>query len=142
MVKGQCLCGTVTFEVDAPNDHLGDTRYCYCASCRRANGTAFSANVPVPLDRYRLTSGEDVIKEYQSSAGTTRAFCSNCGSPVFGKKADDPDHIRVRLGTLEQKANASLSAHAWTSETPPWYKIEGYLKRFKEDADGEGGNPK
>lgn len=142
MLTGQCLCGAVTFEVDAPDDHLGDVHYSYSEASRRANGSAFAASVPVPLDRYRLLSGSDVITEYESSPGNIRAFCSKCGSPVYGKRSSDPDHIRIRLGTMELKAKATLTAHVWTSQTPPWYKIEGYLKRFKEAADGEGGNPK
>ena len=55
MIHGQCLCGAVTFEIDAPDGTLGETRFCYCTECRRANGTAFSANVPVPQDQFRLT---------------------------------------------------------------------------------------
>lgn len=142
MISGQCLCGAVTFEVDAPENHLGDTRYCYCTECRRANGSAFSANVPVPYANYRLITGEDAISEYESSPGTIRAFCSKCGSPVHGKKAEDSDHIRIRLGTLETDAKATPTAHAWTSEKPAWHTIEGYLKRFKHGADGTGGTPK
>lgn len=142
MISGQCLCGAVTFQVDVPDDHLGEMRYCYCVECRRANGTAFSANVPVPLDRYKLLSGDNFVTEYESSPGQQRAFCSKCGSPVYGKKADDPDHIRIRLGSLDENAKATPMAHAWTSEKPTWFSIEGYLKRFKQAADGSGGMPK
>lgn len=142
MISGQCLCGAVAFEVDAPDNHLGETRYCYCTECRRANGTAFSANVPVPLESYKLVSGSDIISEYESSPGNTRAFCSKCGSPVYGKKGADPDHIRIRLGTLEQSAKATVTSHVWTGEKSAWYSIEGYLKRFKQAADGTGGTPK
>ena len=90
MIHGQCLCGAVTFEIDVPDGTLGETRFCYCTECRRANGTAFSANVPVPQDQFRLTSGVDGITEYESSPGNHRAFCATCGSPVYGKKADAP----------------------------------------------------
>ena len=51
MVKGQCLCGRVKFEV---RGELGATRLCYCELCRRANGSAFSANVRVPASSYTL----------------------------------------------------------------------------------------
>jgi hypothetical protein len=142
MIHGQCLCGAVTFEIDAPDGTLGETRFCYCTECRRANGTAFSANVPVPQDQFRLTSGVDGITEYESSPGNHRAFCATCGSPVYGKKADAPDQIRVRLGSLDQTADATVSAHVWVSEQPKWYRIEGYLKRFKQTAEGPGGTPK
>jgi len=51
MVPGRCLCGGVRFEVQG---ELGETRLWYCELCRRGNGSAFSANVPIPLERYRL----------------------------------------------------------------------------------------
>jgi hypothetical protein len=66
MVSGQCLCGKVRFEVSGD---LGNVRLCYCELCRRANGTAFSANVRVPADSYELLSGHEVIREYESSPG-------------------------------------------------------------------------
>ena len=103
MVTGRCLCGGVQFEV---HGELGETRLCYCELCRRANGSAFSANVPVPVERYRLLSGRDRIREFESSPGAFRAFCSTCGSPVYGRTMRDPDHIRVRLGTLSSDAAA------------------------------------
>ena len=132
MINGQCLCGAVTFQVDLPDDHIGETRYCYCTECRRANGSAFSAKVAVPMEQYTLLSGADVIKEYESSPGNVRCFCSKCGSPVYGMKGAQPDHIRIRLGTLDHQAKATLAAHVWVSEIPAWYKIERYVKRFNE----------
>ena len=142
MIDGQCLCGKVTYQIDVPDDHLGETNYCYCAECRRANGTAFSANVAVPSSSYTLLTGQDLITEYESSPGNHRAFCSVCGSPVHGKKGSEPDHVRVRLGGLDETAKAKPNAHVWTSEKPNWHNIEGYLKRFKQAADGTGGTPK
>ena len=62
MVTGRCLCGGVQFEV---HGELGETRLCYCELCRRANGSAFSANVPIPLERYRLLSGRELIREFE-----------------------------------------------------------------------------
>lgn len=141
MIHGQCLCGKVTYQIDVPDDHLGETNYCYCNQCRRANSTAFSANVAVPASSYMLLTGQELITEYESSPGNHRAFCSACGSPVHGKKGSDPDHTRVRLGGLDNAAKVKPNSHAWTSEKPAWYNIEGYLKRFKQAADGTGGTP-
>ena len=135
MIKGQCLCGAVTFQVDLTDDYMGETRYCYCTECRPANGTAFSTNVAVPLEHYTLLSGAEMIKEFESSSGNHRCFCSECGSPVYGKKGAQPDHIRIRLGTLDQHAIATPTAHVWVGEKPDWYKIEGYMKRYKQGFD-------
>jgi hypothetical protein len=127
VTHGQCLCGAVTFEIDVPDDHLGETRFCYCRECRRANGSMFSSNVPVPKDRYRMTAGQDNVTEYKSSPGTVRAFCTTRGSPVYAHTDQAPDMIRIRLGTLDEPAKATPIAHAWVSEKPEWHDIAGDL---------------
>lgn len=129
MVEGQCLCGKVRFEIDG---ELGETRLCYCELCRRANGSAFSANVAVPLQAHRLIAGAEFIKEFESSPGAFRAFCSHCGSPVHGRSAKDPGHIRIRLGTLSMDAHATVTAHVWVRSKPDWYAIEGNLPRHAQ----------
>jgi hypothetical protein len=133
MVDGQCLCGKVRFEVSG---NLGDVRLCYCELCRRANGTAFSANVRVPITSYKLLGGRELIREYESSPGAFRAFCSICGSPVFARVTSDPATIRVRLGTLAQSAEATVTAHVWVRSKPGWYSIEGDLPQYERSAAG------
>jgi hypothetical protein len=118
----------VQFEVDGA---LGETRLCYCELCRHANGTAFSANVPVRLENYRLISGRESIREYESSPGAFRAFCSVCGSPVYGRSVRDPDHIRVRLGTLAKDTAARVAAHVWVGSKPDWYIITDGLPQYQ-----------
>jgi hypothetical protein len=129
MVMGQCLCGKVRFEVDGD---LGETRLCYCELCRRANGSAFSANVRVPTEQYRLLIGREDIREYESSPGAFRAFCSYCGSPVYARVVNDPANIRVRLGTLAQDAQAQVVAHVWVRSKPAWYSIVDDLPKYDE----------
>src|SRR5216683_4731830 len=128
MVQGHCLCGKVRFEVSG---HLGSTRLCYCELCRRANGSAFSANVRVPASSYRLLSGAELIREYESSPGAFRAFCSFCGSPVYARVISDPAHIRIRLGTLAKEARAKVVAHVWVLSKPDWYSICDDLPQYE-----------
>jgi hypothetical protein len=131
MVNGQCLCGKVRFVVSG---NLGEVRLCYCELCRRANGTAFSANARVPKASYQLLSGTDVVREYESSPGVFRAFCSICGSPVFARVNRDPEFIRVRLGTLTQNAEATITAHVWVHGKPSWYAIHDALPQHQDGA--------
>jgi hypothetical protein len=108
LIRGKCLCGGFQFEILGP---IGEVRLCHCDLCRRANGTAFSANARIPLERYRVIAGEDLISEYESSPGARRCFCSRCGSPVFARVAKDRHHIRIRLGALDREADAQITAH-------------------------------
>src|SRR5258708_34402415 len=94
-IGGRCLCGGFQFEILGP---VGEARLCHCDLCRRANGTAFSANARILLERYRVIAGEDLISEYASSPGARRCFSSRCGSPVFARVSPDPSHSRILLG--------------------------------------------
>lgn len=133
MTKGSCLCGSVQFEVSGP---LGDVRLCYCSLCRRANGSVFSANTRVPLTRYKLTSGKEQITEFESSPGAFKAFCSSCGSPVYSRVQADPAHIRLRLGTLDERADAKITAHVWVGSKPAWFAIADDLPQHECGANG------
>ncbi len=70
---------TFRYEV---RDDLGDFGCCHCTSCRKASGSAFGGNAPVDRDRFTLLSGEASLREFESSPGKLRAFCSRCGSPL------------------------------------------------------------
>lgn len=129
---GRCLCGNVQYEI---RGSLGEARLCHCEMCRRANGTAFSANVAIPRSRYTLLRGSESIREYESSPGHFRAFCSNCGSPVYARIANQPDTIRIRLGNLPGDIDVQIVGHTWVCVNPGWYTIEDSLPQHAESAE-------
>ena len=132
-ISGQCLCGAFRFEIDGP---VGEVRLCHCDLCRRANGTAFSANARVPVKDYRVVSGMSMVSEYESSPGAHRAFCSRCGSPVFARVEADPGHVRIRLGTLSRDAQATITAHVWVGSKAGWDQLAWDVPRYICGADG------
>jgi hypothetical protein len=74
------VCAAASLEIDG---ELGDFGYCRCRSCRKASGSAHAANVPVGPGAFRLTRGADLLREFESSPGKVRTFCSRCGSPLY-----------------------------------------------------------
>jgi hypothetical protein len=92
MLTGRCLCGGVRFEITG---QLGPVVYCHCSMCRHANGSSFAINTSVRSEEFRIVSGRELIKEYESFPGKRRAFCSQCGSPLLGTFADLPSVRRV-----------------------------------------------
>jgi hypothetical protein len=128
---GSCLCGAFQFEVEGP---LANVRLCHCDLCRRANGTAFSANCRVPRERFTVTKDEGTLRGYQSSPGAWRVFCGECGSPAYAEVEADRDHFRIRLGTLERDAQAEITAHVWTGSKAAWDEINALLPEFEHGA--------
>jgi hypothetical protein len=130
MLKGRCLCGGVRFEIDG---HMGPVIYCHCSMCRHANGSSFATNASVRTDEFRIVAGRELVKEYESSPGNLRAFCSGCGSPLYGTVAELPSIRRVRLGALDSVGGAKSEAHIWTGSKSEWFEITDNLQQFENE---------
>jgi hypothetical protein len=128
-MTAHCLCGGVRFEITGK---IGPVVYCHCSQCRRANGSAFAANADVRTRYVQWTSGREEIREYESSPGKVRAFCSRCGSPLYSRTGADPATIRVRLGVLDGDPGRRSLAHCWVRSKAPWFEISDELPRFDE----------
>jgi hypothetical protein len=120
MITGSCLCRGIRFEVTGP---LGMVAMCHCEDCRKANGTAYSTNAPVRRADVSLTCGEDLLASYESSPGEYRMFCSRCGSPIFSRRDDKPDTLRLRLGTLDGDPGVRPAVHGWIGDKAAWDRI-------------------
>lgn len=126
---GSCLCGQITFTMKGPVDDYG---YCHCSMCRKASGSAHSANVTVMESDFELRDPNAYIKEYMSSPGTHRFFCSHCGSPIYTRKDARPDTVRVRLGALDTPFEKTASRHTFVANKAPWHTITDNLPQFPE----------
>jgi hypothetical protein len=93
MWTGRCLCEGVRYEVTGKLAPIG---FCHCKQCQRASGSAFSCNTTVAKSDFRLVSGAELLREFESSPGRFRVFCSRCGSPVYKRVA-----ARAHLGERE-----------------------------------------
>ena len=129
MIRGRCLCEGVRFEVSGP---LGPLGYCHCSQCRRASGSAFGANADVAKSDFRIAVGEDLIREFESSPGNFRAFCSRCGSPVYKRSNERPGVVRIRLGTLDDDPHLKARVHVFVADKAPWYEITDSLPQYPE----------
>jgi hypothetical protein len=128
MHKGSCLCGNVRYELIA---ELGDFGYCHCTSCRKASGSAHAANAPIGRAHFRLHGGHDTLREFESSPGKFRAFCSRCGSPIYAYLSVTPDILRIRLGSVDTPFSKQPQAHTFVSDKAPWEPIADRIPQFE-----------
>ena len=131
MLLGRCLCGQIEYEIDG---EVGPIDFCHCSYCRRASGSAFASNATIMSATFKLRSGAALLKEYEASPGKLRAFCSNCGSPIYARVVAAPDFMRIRAGTLTSDPLSRPSGHYDVESKAPWYTIADGLPQF--DAQG------
>jgi hypothetical protein len=134
MHKGSCLCGNVRYELTR---ELGEFGYCHCTSCRKASGSAHAANAAIDRTDFLLVSGTDTLREFESSPGKFRAFCSRCGSPIYAYLAASRDILRIRLGSLDTAFAKQPRAHTFVLDKASWEPIGDSLPQFPEWAPKE-----
>jgi len=79
-----------------------------------------------------LCEGVGLLREFESSPGRFRSFCSRCGSPVYKRVGEQPDSVRIRLGLLDGDPQLRSRAHIWVSSKAPWYEITDSLPQLPE----------
>jgi hypothetical protein len=128
MIKGSCLCHSVTYVIDGD---IGAITHCHCETCRKAHGSAFASVSAVQDADFHITQGQDVLKSYESSPGKQRYFCNHCGSQIYAKR-ENTQHIILRLGTLDDDPATEEKEHIWTSQQASWYQIDSHLPQHDE----------
>jgi hypothetical protein len=127
-VEGGCLCGAVRYVVNAP---LGLVENCHCAMCRKAHGAAFSTNALVPSAALTITAGAELVTEYESSPDRRKCFCSKCGSQLFIRRTNRPEHTVVTLASMDGEPPAGPQRHVFVASKANWHDIGDALPQFK-----------
>lgn len=120
MITGQCLCGTVRYQISAAPLAM---YHCHCAQCRRASGSSFATNILVKSEHFELTAGADALASFESSPRKRRYFCSCCGSPIFSAAEATPQLRSIRSGTLDADPGLRPSGHIHVGSKSPWFEI-------------------
>ena len=59
-------------------------------------------------------------REYASSAGVMRTFCSVCGTPLSYRNARRPGEIDITVCTLDDPSAVTPLDHIWMQDAPGW----------------------
>jgi hypothetical protein len=132
---GSCLCGTVAFEI---HGSLGQIQLCHCSQCRKAQGGAFAANIPVQYEKIMWKGGfAPKLGVYESSPGKTRHWCMHCASPIYSKKSDAPGIVRIRAGLLDEPVSTTVKCHFFVDSKCSWFELTDDLPKYKERIGGD-----
>jgi hypothetical protein len=128
-LHGGCLCGAVRYTLAEPP---ALAEYCHCAMCRKAHGSAFSANAVVPAAALAIVQGADALREYASSARRRKRFCGDCGSQLFIRRTDNDAIVVLALGSLDDHAAIPAPArHVFVDSKAPWHELGADLPRYR-----------
>lgn len=131
VIEGSCLCGGVSFQVALPFLRAG---HCHCSRCRKHSGAAAGTQGRVPRERFRLIRGEELIRSYRpEGGGAVKAFCTRCGSSLFGGTWPDGPEISIRFGVLDGDPGIRPGEHSFVDDLPPWDEIRDNLPRHPRE---------
>ena len=88
MIKGQCFCGAVEFEISGTPTVMG---YCHCGDCTSWAAAPINSFSLWPLGSVKVTKGDDNIISFSKTGSTHRKSCMACGGNLFS------DHPEIEL---------------------------------------------
>jgi hypothetical protein len=126
--EGGCACGAIRFRITAPLMGVG---VCHCTDCQKASGGAPNYVALAPKEGFEVVQGEarTYVCRADSGEDTVRAFCSTCGTPLWGQPSGAP-FITVKLGALDGSHDLTPQLHLYTASAKPWHLMHDGLPTF------------
>ena len=125
---GSCQCGAITLSVDVP---ALLTYACFCSSCQKRTGSAFSMGLIVPTEALEV-SGELTSWTRQSDKGTnnTRYSCADCGNIIYGVDDSGMGLAKLQAGLLEDTSEVEPEVYLFARSKQPWVSLPHNARAF------------
>ena len=123
---GSCLCGAVRFRASLPTKWVA---HCHCTYCRRAHGAPFVTWTGFPAEQFEIETDSKQPAWYESSPGARRAFCPQCGSPMFFESKRWPGEVHVARALIDGALDKEPSAHVYFETHVPWVQVNDNLPK-------------
>lgn len=126
---GSCLCGAVQFTARLPALWAA---HCHCTRCQRAHGAGFVTWVGTREAETVVTDPAAVLRWYRPNAPGAegaRAFCSQCGSPMFFKAERWPGELHVARALFNSPVRPAPQMHVFHDTQVPWVSLGDALPR-------------
>jgi hypothetical protein len=126
-MKGQCVCGETTFEVEL-NNH--DVHVCHCSICRRqTSGVIMTIDVKQGSLKFLK---HDHLSIYNSSDWGERGFCNACGTNLFWRTKDQ-NYCNINAFALnESPKGLNLDLEIYIDCKPEFYAFQNSTKKMTE----------
>ncbi len=118
-IFGQCLCGSVEFEISGP---LPDFYQCHCSLCRKLSGSGCDTATFLSSTHFQWVRGQDGVKSFKTESGYRSEFCERCGSTV-PHLMDNGRQYWVPAGLLANVRDSRVVAHLFVSSKAAWDNV-------------------
>ncbi|HET7856688.1 MAG TPA: GFA family protein [Gaiellaceae bacterium] len=117
VLEGSCHCGAVRFEV---TEDFTTVRVCHCTTCKKLSGGVGTTNGRARSDAINVVAGRDLIRTYQPDEGSSKSFCSQCGSNLFGGGWPDSEECSVRISAIDSPFDRKPEGHTFVRSVAAW----------------------
>lgn len=124
---GGCLCGKVRFQLDSAPFDAG---WCHCRTCQLSSGSPAMVFASVQEGDFRFTEGEEEVRRVQSSSFGHRAFCGQCGTPLYMKVDHQPETVDFSVAALDEPGRVRPGFHIFWSSRVEWLRVDDDLPKF------------
>ena len=125
-LEGGCLCGAIRYRTSAM-PFLAE--YCHCRMCQKAAGAAFGNWMDFEADQVVWLKGRP--DEYRSSERIYRGFCSDCGSSLTFRSAENPRYLTLTINSLDDPDLVVPNQHIYTASQVAWLDIRDDCVRYE-----------
>jgi hypothetical protein len=66
----------------------------------------------------------------------TRAFCGDCGSPLYTASPAHAEHIYVKAGSLDDPSAVRPAHQSWLDSAVPWREIDPTIPAHRRNRTG------
>ena len=129
VLKGECLCGAVKYELE---DRFKAFYLCHCKQCQQLTGSAFASNIFTDPENIKWLEGKCRVSVYEHPTREfSKAFCNSCGSAVpFINKSGKS--LIVPAGSLSGNPSIVPQANIFGSERACWLSEGLKIEIFDE----------
>lgn len=121
----RCHCGGVEIEVAFPSRFCA---HCYCWSCRTTHAAGVVTWIGFKRAQVRIVKGAELVRDYESSKGTQRKFCTNCGTRLAfeSQHGNWADEMHLPLALFVTPVDRAPTVNSFPDERPPWAPMQEF----------------
>ena len=130
-MQGRCSCGAVGYSLSAEPLVV---HACHCTWCQRESGSAFALNGMIESRHIDVTRGTPEAVELPTASGKGQRLmrCPECGVALWSSyHGTGPRFSYVKMGTLDDTAQAAPDVHIFTSTKQPWLELPAGVPAFE-----------